>query len=228
MDPSNTIVVISRFDRDTAWTRKLTKRGYVVLIYEHGETGSPNNPYNLNKNKGKEASAYLKYIIDKYDSLPEYSVFLHDEKRAWHHEGNIADRVLDNQNSTQQYFNFNSRVCSTIRNDIWPDMKEFFDTFLAPYIGPKEYFGDWTVNHLCCAQFVCHRDKIRQHPRRMYRAIYRWIMKTDKSYQITGRLLEWTWRIIFNPSKFKLKKPINIDDPKQYTFDPRVLSKNAI
>lgn len=228
MDPTNTIVVISRFDRDTSWTRELTDRGYVVLVYEHGKTGSPNNPYNLNKNKGKEASAYLKYIVDKYDSLPKYSVFLHDEMRAWHHDGSMVDLFLRNENSKRRYFNFNNRVCSSIKNDLWPHMKLFFAKFLEPYIGPREYFGDWTVNHLCCAQFVCHKKKIRQHPKKMYEDIYNWIMDTDLSYQITGRLLEWTWRIIFNPEKYKLREPVDVDNPREYVFDPEVLKRSAI
>jgi hypothetical protein len=29
------------------------------------------------QNKGKESSAYLQYILDNYDKLPEYMVFLH-------------------------------------------------------------------------------------------------------------------------------------------------------
>lgn len=228
MEAKNTIIVVSRYNRDTSWTRKLTDRGYVVLVYEHGEHGSKSNPYNLGINKGKEASSYLKYIIDKYDSLPTYNVFLHDKLKSWHHAGNVTDLVLNNEGSTKQYFNFNNRVCSTIKNDVWKEMQWFFTRFLEPYIGPKEYFGDWTVNHLCCAQFVCHKKKITQHPKEMYQNIYNWIIKTNMDHEITGRLLEWTWRIIFNPNEYKLKKKIDINNPKEYKFNPKILKKNAI
>jgi hypothetical protein len=228
MQANNTIVVVSRYNRDTSWTRKLTDKGYTVLIYEHGEHGSTNNPYNLGINKGKEASSYLKYIIDKYDCLPTYSVFLHDKMKSWHHAGNVTDLVLNNEGSSKQYFNFNNRVCSTIKNGVWKEMQSFFTRFLEPYIGPKEEFGDWTVNHLCCAQFVCHKKKITQHPKAMYQNIYNWIIKTNMDHEITGRLLEWTWRIIFNPNEYKLKKTIDINNPKEYKFNPKILKKNAI
>lgn len=228
MNPNNTIIVISRYDKDTSWTRRFTDKGYTVLTYEHGEHGSTNNPYNLGVNKGKEASAYLKYIVDKYDSLPLYTVFLHDKLFSWHHQGDIVDLVFKNEGSAKQYFNFNNKVCSTIKNDLWSDMKWYFKKFLSPYIGPIENFGDWTVNHLCCAQFVCHKNKIRQHPKKMYEDMYKWIIKTDMDHQTTGRLLEWTWRIIFNPKQYMLKNPINIDNVREYKFDPKILKKNAI
>ena len=38
-------------------------------------------------NKGNEASVYLKYIIDFYDNLPEFTFFIHDEEYSWHHSG---------------------------------------------------------------------------------------------------------------------------------------------
>ena len=153
MNPSNTIIVVSRYVKDTSWTRDFANKGYVTLVYEHGENGSVNNPYNLNINKGKEASVYLKYIIDKYDSLPKYTVFLHDKQYSWHHAGNLVDLVLKNQGKDYNYFNFNNRTCASIRNDVWKEMKWFYNKFLSPQLGPIEYFGDWTVNHLCCAQF---------------------------------------------------------------------------
>ena len=228
MNPNNTIIVISRYNKNTSWTKKFTDKGYVTLIYEHGENGSANNPYNLNVNKGKEAAVYLKYIIDKYDSLPTYTVFLHDKLESWHHQGDLVKLVLKNQNSNKKYFNFNNKVCSTIKNDVWKEMKWFFKKYLSKYIGPIENFGDWTVNHLCCAQFVCHKSKITQHPKKMYVDLYNWIIKTDIDHQTTGRLLEWTWRIIFNPSNYTLKKPINIDNINEYKFNPIILKKNAI
>lgn len=213
MNPSNTLIVISRYERDTAWTRRFTDKGFITLIYEHGEKGSPNNPYNLGINKGKEAAAYLKYIIDKYDSLPTYTVFLHDKLFSWHHQGDLVDLVLSNVGSKKKYYNFNNKLCSTVKNPVWKEIKWYFNKFLAKYIGPIETFGDWTVGNLCCAQFICHKSKILQHPKKMYQDLYKWIISTDMDYQLTGRLLEWTWRIILNPELARLKVPVNVDDP---------------
>lgn len=226
MNPNNTIIVLSRYKKDVSWARGFTDKGYVTLIYDHSDNDN-NNPYNLNLNKGKEASAYLKYIIDKYDSLPTYSVFIHDKETSWHHRGSVVDLVLANKGSTKKYYNFNNKVCSTIKNDIWDEMKIFFKKYLSKYIGPIEYFGDWTVNHLCCAQFIVHKSKITQHPKKFYQDIFKWITTTKLDHQITGRILEWTWRIIFMSRKYKLNTPVNIDDAS-YIFNPKILKSNAI
>ena len=46
-------------------------------------------------NKGNEASVYLKYIIDNYDNLPDFTFFIHDEEYAWHHTGSIIDKYTE-------------------------------------------------------------------------------------------------------------------------------------
>jgi hypothetical protein len=227
MNQTNTIIVISRYEKDTYWSKKLTDKGYTVLIYDHGSIQSKHNPYNVDVNKGKEASVYLKYIIDKYDYLPTYTVFLHDKKFAWHHKGNIADLVLENQDSKIKYKNLNFRTCSSIKNDVWKEMQDFYKRYLQKQLGPIEYFGDWTVNHLCCAQFIVHKSKILQHPKFFYENIYNWITKTKIDHQITGRLLEWTWRIIFEPKKYKLQNKLDINSSK-YRFDPSILLETKI
>ena len=217
MNPSNTIIVISRYQSDTSWTKEFTNRGYVTLIYEHGEFGSPSNPYNIGTNRGKEASVYLKYIIDKYDSLPDYTIFLHDKLTAWNHEGKLTDLVLNHANSTNKnakYYNFNNKLCGTIKNDYWSHMKKYFKKYLSPYIGGIEYYGDFTVNELCCAKFTVHKSKILQHDKKMYLDLFKWITTTNIDHEITGRLMEWTWRLIFNPKQYKLRIPLNIESPE--------------
>lgn len=199
MNPSNTTIVVSRYNRPTLWTRDLTNKGYRVIIYDHG-LGDMQSPYNLGKNKGKEASAYLKYIVDHYDSLTPYTVFLHDEETAWHHRGKIQDRVLEHQGKRDKYKSFNSATCGDIRNGYWKEMQAFFKRYLEPYIGSASKYGNWTLGELCCAQFVVSRSLIKQHPKKMYSDAFKWIMNTNLDYEITGRLFEWTWRIIFNPS----------------------------
>jgi hypothetical protein len=198
MNPNNTTIIVSRYNRDTSWTKDLVARGYRVLIYDHGMNAS-GSPYDLGANKGKEASVYLKYIVDYYDSLSSYNVFLHDEETAFHHAGRIQDRVIEHEGGRQPYFSFNTWRCGNIKNGVWKEMCAFYKRFLLPYIGPMEQYGDWTLGHQCAAQMVVSKAKIRQHPKKMYQDCFKWIMSTDLDIEITGRLFEWTWRIIFNP-----------------------------
>lgn len=197
MNASNTHIVVSRWNRPTAWTQAFTERGYPVLLYEHGT--NVNNPYNLSGNFGKEASVYLKYIMDYYNSLPTYVVFIHDEQFSWHHQGDISKTVLSNEGKQRHYLNFNKVKLGSIHNvgGWWKDMDQWFTRYLEPYIGPHKKYGDWTVDKPCCAQFVVHRDRIRQLPFEFYENLYGWISTTPWSGEQTGRFLEWTWDLLF-------------------------------
>lgn len=47
--------------------------------------------WTLPTNKGHEASIYLTFIIDYYDSLPNYTVFLHGRRYQWHTDDPMYD-----------------------------------------------------------------------------------------------------------------------------------------
>lgn len=197
MNPANSIVVVSRWQQPTAWTQRLVEKGYKVLLYEHGT--NVNNPYNLPNNVGKEASVYLRFIIDYYNFLPSYVIFLHDEEYSWHHQGKIADLVLEAQGQRHKYHNFNKvRQCSIKKNEWWKHISAWFDQYLAPFIGPREKYGDWTMGQRCCAQFLVHRDRIHQFPKTFYEDLYGWIMTTPLDSEISARFLEWTWFLLFD------------------------------
>lgn len=197
MQAHNTHIVVSRYDRPTAWTQAFTERGFPVLLYEHGT--NVHNPYNLPGNFGKEASVYLKYILDYYHSLPPYVVFLHDEQFSWHHQGDISKCVLAQQGKSDKYKNFNKVKLGSIHNvgGWWRDMDVWFTRYLEPVIGSHSKYGDWTVDKPCCAQFVVHRDRIRQFPRTFFEDLYGWISTTPWPSGQTGRFLEWTWELLF-------------------------------
>ena len=113
-----------------------------MIVYDHEK--HHHHPYYVKENRGREASVYLKYIIDDYDYLHHFTVFIQDDDKSWYHEGSI------------------------VTNDLYPMMKEYFTKYLAPYIGPIEKYGDWTAGYKCCAQFIVHRDIIRKYPKKMY------------------------------------------------------------
>lgn len=93
MNQENTIIVISRHEKDMTWTRKLYDEGFHVIVYDHKK--HPNHPYFVKENKGREASAYLRYIIDYYDHLHPYTLFLQDDEKSWHHEGSMVELIRE-------------------------------------------------------------------------------------------------------------------------------------
>lgn len=52
-----------------------------------------NETYTVPRNQGSEAMAYLSYIIDNYDRLPLFTVFLHGHSRAWHQVEPAEDKL---------------------------------------------------------------------------------------------------------------------------------------
>ena len=92
----NSTVVISTWNgtKSVAWKRNLEARMYRVVVYGHvNKRIDPR--LNIPKNRGKEASVYLKFICDHYEDLTKYTIFLHDEELSWHHVGQIWKRVLE-------------------------------------------------------------------------------------------------------------------------------------
>jgi hypothetical protein len=77
-------VVIAHYNEDLSWT-KFLKYSYTV-ISKRGY--SPETP----PNKGNEASSYLQYIIENYDNLSEYTIFVHGHRNDWHHKMNIDEK----------------------------------------------------------------------------------------------------------------------------------------
>jgi hypothetical protein len=193
-------IVVSRYKRDTSWIEKF--KDFVpdanIMVYDK-ET--PENPYNVPVNKGNEASVYLKYIVDYYDMLPEYTFFCHDEEFAWHHSGSIINHFEIALLSGRKYYNVNDKIIlGDIRgNDYgYKSILDWYDDFIEEYIPMKSLPNtDWTSGYRGSAQFLVHKDIIRCLPKRFYENLYVWITRTTITSAQSGRFLEWTWHLFW-------------------------------
>ena len=69
------------YKEDLAW---LDNCEFIVnIVHKEGGTPIPNYTYCI-PNIGCEATAYLKYIIERYDTLPDYTAFLHGHETSYH------------------------------------------------------------------------------------------------------------------------------------------------
>lgn len=193
-------IVVSRYNRDTSWTEKFKVifPDSNIMIYDKEK---PENPYNVPVNKGNEASTYLKYIIDYYGKLPEYTFFCHDEEFAWHHSGSVIDHFDIAILSKQKYYNVNDKI---ILGDIkgndygYQAILDWYSDFIEPYIPIKTLpAADWTSGYRGSAQFLVHRDLIHNLPKEFYEKLYTWITSTHLTSALTGRFLEWTWHLFW-------------------------------
>jgi len=103
-----TNIVVSRYNKNCDFAYKINKNKNInVMIYDKE---NQNNPYNVPVNKGNEASSYLKYIVDYYDKLSDFTFFLHDEEFSWHHSGSIISKYNKAVASNQLFFNVNDKM----------------------------------------------------------------------------------------------------------------------
>jgi hypothetical protein len=168
-------------------------------------------------NKGNEASCYLRYIIKYYESLPEFTLFVHGHYIDWH-QLEPLDVIINNIKFDKEYKNINSigiddrRGCrrSFKFEDFRRVWKEIFEEELLEI---KDNFYD-----KCCAQFLVHRDRIRLRSKEFYIRIENYIIKNDKEGHEgkVGYYLEYIWHYIFGERNIKnYKNKLRIVD---YSF----------
>lgn len=198
---SKTNIVVSRYNKDVDFVYRINNNKDVnVMIYDKE---NPNNPLNVPVNKGNEASVYLKYIIDYYDDLPDFTFFIHDEEYAWHHSGSIIDKYDEAMQSNLMYYNINDRAGWNRRNLIPPEtyveLLKFYDKYIEAYIPISKVPNneDFIFGYIGSAQFLIHKKLIQNLPREFYSNLYDWIITTDLSNYISGRFLEWTWHVFW-------------------------------
>lgn len=189
-------LVSSHYNEDLKW---LYEQDMEVVVCSK-TIDSPKCP--IDKNKGREASAYLKYIVDNYDDLPEHIAFLHGHQTAWHQKGKRSIISLIKDCAKYKEYDYIS-----LNNYYWYDwgmdnqyvqyMHQIWDNVFRPYLkrDPPTY-----LSSDCCAQFIVSSDRIRKLPREAYLHWYNFIMNVDKKDdggKSMGYVFEYLWHVIF-------------------------------
>jgi len=202
---SKTNIVVSRFKKNVDFVYKINNNENInVMIYDKEQ---PNNPLNIPVNKGQEASVYLKYIIDYYDNLPDFTFFIHDDEYAWHHSGSIIDKYNKAVNSNEMYYNINDKcywdkpdlIKKSHGDKVYDDFMLWYNDYIEKYIPISKVpnNNDFIYGYNGSAQFLVHKDLIRNLPKEFYKKIYDWIITTNISNYFSSRYLEWTWHIFW-------------------------------
>jgi len=159
-----------------------------------------------------ECSAYLGYLQQKYEHLPEYMFFLHGD--APEHIGtqarpNLLDEtlraVVNGLDIPFMYLSSNrltAKWVPVMMAELW---RGIFGSALLPFPG--------AVNTYCCSHFVVSRERARLRSRHWYRHATSYIMSRDSySYlpvvgnhpgagdlgcHLPCQNMMWVWHIIF-------------------------------
>lgn len=165
-------------------------------------------------NKGRESMVYLTFIIDNYDDLPDYTLFLHPTRYQWHNDDPDYDGLMVLRNfqlpylEQEGYVNLRCAWQLGCPNEIKPYENDAREKQQQGHAGNSYYhafqeiFGPdrevpREVGVSCCAQFGLTRDKVREIKRTEYVRLREWLAKTPLTDAISGRVMEYSWHVWF-------------------------------
>ena len=193
--------VISRYNKNVDWIYDFNSDNINNIFIYDKET--PENLHNISANKGNEATVYLKYIIDNYENLSDFTFFVHDEEYSWHHSGSIIDKYNEAVKEImggKLYYNINDRCIlgSIVTNEWYDEILGWYNKYIEKYIPMNSLPNkDWTLGYRGSAQFLVHKSLILNLPKQFYEDLYNWLITTDLTNYKTSRFMEWTWHIFW-------------------------------
>ncbi len=188
-------IVVARYKEDIQWTYQFPN----VIIYNKGPILNDLNAIHL-ENVGREGHTYYQYIIDHYDDLDNFTVFL--QGNPFDHSPNIIQNVWDYfyERKTCSGFDFLSEYIyqtSIFRCPFWKKIpmrrvyERIFHKTKRPIIENKQ--GNFLFG--CGAQFIVSRERIRSKPREFYVNIVK--LLEYNSDPIEGHAIERYHTLIF-------------------------------
>ncbi|OCK95280.1 uncharacterized protein K441DRAFT_556392 [Cenococcum geophilum 1.58] len=210
------VIVIGKLSsEDTSWVVEL--QNWTSAIYT---VDSLTAPLHTPMNKGKEGMAYLTYIIDNYHALPRTMAFIHSHRdgypRAWHVDypnySNVGSLLALRTDFIQRQGYANLRCIHEpgCRNpakpfrspeDVEPDhiyelsLPEAWGKFFEGVEEMAEVPQEFAT--ACCAQFAVSREQVLKNDLQQYVRLRDWLIETTLSDDMSGRVLEYLWHVIF-------------------------------
>ncbi|GIZ39372.1 hypothetical protein CKM354_000275800 [Cercospora kikuchii] len=166
------------------------------------------------KNKGHEVMVYLSYIIDFYETLPDISIFMHAHRYAWHNNELLNTdaaqmvRHLSPERVTREGY-MNLRCHWDPGCPVWLHPGATKDNYDKP---EENLLADcWSelfpmdpvpkvLAQPCCAQFAVSRERILETPKMRYVVMRDWLIRTELTDYLSGRIFEHIWQYIFTAS----------------------------
>lgn len=196
--PQTSDIVFVRYKNDIeSLVKRFEADGYCVKVYEKHPDNIATAEYAVPKNKGNEASGFLKYILDHYHNLPEHVVFLHDHEFAWHQKGSIYDLVSECKGTRVGYKSLNKFIWNNETIEWIPELLDWYDEYLKPEMGSIHKYGDFMTGYEGCAQFIVHKKLILRRSFDFYQRLFEWLMQTELTDYYSGRHLEYTWHLMW-------------------------------
>lgn len=121
------------------------------------------------RNQGREAMAYLTYIIDNYESLPDFMIFTHGHERSWHQVEQLQHKVRALNLTALEEENYISLRCG---DQMGCEKQPYIDTDFPNWEGEAHMCDFWNtimpsepcpryISYKCCAQHAVTRKAVQ-------------------------------------------------------------------
>ncbi|KAK3347112.1 hypothetical protein B0T25DRAFT_553661 [Lasiosphaeria hispida] len=225
--PTAEIVVASRKFENTSWVNQYLPGTWTRSIYVSDD---PSANLTVPRNKGREAMVYLTHLIERYDTLATTTVFFHANRFSWHNDDPDYDALPMFANMKLDYVQDNGYTSLRCAWAVGCPIQVY------PYeqAGPVRYGSNSTdfpsnatakevfkqafeemmpgvkvpdaVGAGCCSQFAVSRERVHKRPKEDYLRLRTWLLETELDDELSGRVLEYMWHLIFGKQAFHCPK----------------------
>ena len=217
---SKALVVAARSRETVQWIEDV-EPDWIKYPYILSENDNPNSTLSVPANNGNEAMRYLTFIIDNYDSLPDFIAFRHGHGSAWHQRFDSAIEI-NNLNLTtvrlRGYQNFNCvgvwgcdehinlAEKQRTENASSSQTKRLLSARSAPEVDAAIYenWDTWfgvpmpeDVTGPCCAQFAVTKEAVYGRTKEKYVEWRQWLVASPLTAFHSGMVFERLWHVIF-------------------------------
>ncbi|KAF2159557.1 hypothetical protein M409DRAFT_30032 [Zasmidium cellare ATCC 36951] len=197
---------------DTSWVQEYLPDWQNAIYTVDNTSATLSTP----RNKGRKANPYLLYISQHYHDPPSVIAFLHSHRAGfpggWHTDAPGVDNVIAIKTLNLDFVQRNGYV--NMRCQWEPGCPDWVQRLrsadsddpenLERHMpeGWRELFGESSevpdvIATPCCAQFAVSREQVLERPLEEYEWYHKWLMDTDMSDGLSGRIFEYLWHIIF-------------------------------
>lgn len=152
--------------------------------------------------------------MENYDNVADVVVFLHSHHKGYPQAWHTDSEDYDNVNSLRQlrFETVQAKGYVNLRCVAIPGCPDEIQPFRNPWEHHRttehiyeaawnEMFGPAKVPEVigvpCCSQFAVSMNQIRKRPKSDYERYLTWLMNTPLSDDLSGRVFEYTWHMIF-------------------------------
>jgi len=191
-------IVTSHWKENLEWLKQ--SEFPVVLVDKEGAEPSCFEPTWVIPNKGLETSAYLKFIIERYHNLPEYTAFIHGHETAHHqkHPRPILELIKNANTQKHGFISLNNwyRDCCLISDGDGHNMPEQWDLFKISCKKRPPFEAGFIINNVpVAAQFIVSKSRILSNPLEVYQRWYDILLERNNPKDSV--FFEHVWFIIF-------------------------------